>query len=253
MVVIEDTGEGSPARGSAYDLRSGESTLLNGQAGLPEPAEDGEWSLNGNRFAYPHIPGRRSICVVRADLATMRGETVGCVRGNYGLNEPMVTPFGLAWTQFDDRRPNSCATPILLPEGGRPHPVEAADPCKAWDVAVAGPAASVWSQVIRFRAISASKLFAQEADELLALGPIVTGSLIWCGDYAYWSTGAGDIRRWKPGDETVTRLYEKEPGQLKLSTAPICGGDTVAFDTIDGTASTPGSELDEVVLAATVE
>ena len=87
---------------------------------------------------------------------------------------------------------------------------------------------------------------------------VVDGPLDWKEVDRYpavgaWSTGAGDIRRWKPGDGTVTRLYEKEPGQLKFSTAPVCGGDTVAFDTIDGTESTPGSALDEVVLAATFE
>lgn len=252
LLVVEDTGEGSPARGTWYRLDTGASTVLNEKPGLPEPAEDGKWTLYEHRLVYPYYPRQGRFCVVDADLVTMRGRVVYCVYGRNGINEQMVTPAGLAWARFDNRRPSSCATPMVLPDGATSaRVIKAAEPCKAWDVALAAPDVPVWSQVIRQRTIDESELYSHVDGRLLSLGSILTGSLTWCAGAVYWTTVRGDIRRWTPGGP-VEVVYSKPPGQVPGSTLPVCGGDTIVFETRHGTFNTPPSELFNPLLAARV-
>ena len=228
VVVDAHDQEEEPDRPVVIDVPGGKERRLGADA--PAPVT-GTWAVGDGRLLYNTAGDDGGFCLAEADLATLTGAVVDCVARRHGIMQVSTSPYGLAYTTFDDQRPMACLTPLVRRDGDAA-PVAGGTRCRVWEAVAADDDAVVWSVVTRPRQIERGEFFARVGDgRPVHLGTGLTGSLTWCGDAA-WFTRYGDddepgaLLRWTPagGLDEAFRL-RSTAGVLS---APLCGGDTVA-------------------------
>jgi hypothetical protein len=150
----------------------------------------------------------------------------------------VLSPDGDSILTFDAHHP-SCRTVVTL-DGTRVTPYAGVPDCHGTEGAhVAG--GTVWTVVTNEHRYEQSEVHASTAGGDVDLGPASTGSLIVCGDDAYWAVDAQSPRsparlmRWDGA--TATPVYESAKGQAFLA-EPACAGSVLNVASF----STSGSE-----------
>jgi hypothetical protein len=226
VVVLQDKLEEDPSRAIVTDLASGDEFTLDGSSDLPT-TNGGTWALGSGHLLHATIR-KRSYCLASVDLAT-RTSTLGwCAPARHGFTDARISPAGDSLTTFDDSRP-SCRTVARL-DGIRTEPFPGVPDCHGSEGVLTGDGA-VWSVVPNERRIESSHFYARVGEGYFDLGPGSTGTLVWCGDAAYFSRDPqrrgedAALMRWN-AEDGLSIAYESPGGEAFLP-APRCGGDTI--------------------------
>lgn len=227
VVVSEDERAQQPNVATVVDLVSGDTFRVDGDSDVPTTT-GGTWALGEGRLLHATIGDGGAYCLATVDLADRSSTTTWCAPKRHGFNDARVTEAGTSLLTFDDQRP-SCRTvgevlpDELAPFGGVPD-------CTGWDaLLLAG--GEVWSVAAKANRIEEANFFARTGSGWYDLGPGTSGSLVACGDAAYFVRDPqrdGDparLMRWS-SDGTLTVAYESRGGRAFLS-EPRCGGDTI--------------------------
>lgn len=247
LVVAQDAREERPSVATAIDLATGDTRVLDGD-GSVGTSSGGTWALGPATAFYATIgtPARpRAYCLASSDLPTGATVPAWCAPQRHGFTNARIGADGeLSVMTFDDSRP-SCRTVRSMGgvsvEGGAPTPYDGPTECKAWEGVSLG-SARVWTEVPDEGRIEQARAYAVTADGVAELGEATSGSLLACGDAAYFSRDAGggdpaQVLRWHPDDglQVVYRAPEATEGFI---VAPLrCGGDHLTL-----TALTPAGD-----------
>ena len=243
VVVRQDQAEKRPATAQVTDLATGEQFTIDKDTEVPTTS-GGTWALGGDTVVHPSISPDGDYCLATVDLAA-RTSTLGwCAQPKHGFNAAHVTAHGITVLGFDDARP-ACRT-VGTVEGDRLIPFPGLPECKAWEGAMLGEDAAVWSVIPQENNIEAAEFFARSGEDYYALGPGTSGTLVPCAGAAYFVRDPqleGDPARLLRWDgSTLAVVYEAPPGQSFLD-APRCGDRALVV-----TALSEGG--DEQVMAA---
>lgn len=178
VVVSQDRAEERPNRAVVVDPATGDTREVTD----PRPASGGSWALapDPDTLLYPTYRDG-AYCLASHPLDAERGEVVWCAAEGHGFSGVTTSPAGTAMMTFDDRRPVSCRT--LTDVDGTPLP--GVPECDGWD-ALLRPGGAVWSTVPDPRRLEEGRFHAAVGDEVVDLGPGVPGSLVSCGDSAWF-------------------------------------------------------------------
>ncbi|WP_028638017.1 hypothetical protein [Nocardioides sp. URHA0032] len=226
VVVLQDRTEQQPSRAQVTDLRTGKMFTIDGTSDVPT-TNGGTWALGQGRLLHATV-SKGSYCVAEVDLATRQSQVGWCAPGRTGFNGAHITPAGASVLSFDSGRP-SCRTLLSLEDtAGTPFP--GVPDCTAWDGLLTDDGA-VWSVIPNEHRIEQAHFYARSADGEADLGPGTAGTLVWCGDAAWFVRDPqqeGDpaaLMRWTAA-EGLTVAYESPGGRAFLS-APRCGGQAI--------------------------
>jgi hypothetical protein len=223
VVVRQDQGAKKPATAEITDLSNGKQFTIDQDSDVPT-ISGGTWALGGDTVAHATVGPGGGYCVATVDLASQESTIAWCAAAKHGFNAAHVTANGTAVLGFDDAKP-SCRTVGTVADGqfdafpGVPE-------CKAWEGAMLGDDAAVWSVIPKENDVDAAEFFARAGDEYYDLGPGTSGTLVPCADAAYFVRDPqleGDpaaLLRWDGSSLTI--VYEAPPGQSFLE-APRCG------------------------------
>lgn len=196
----------------------------------PQP-RTGLWSLRGSTLTYGTQGPGESYCLVRFNLNAMSGEIVECVPPPNGMNQVNPSPYGLAYSSFDDSRPMSCGHVRYTDGKHLPRNITGPVECLAWDGIVADHGGAIWTEVPDPEEIERSRIVAHSGDgKPLSLGMGSTGSLTWCGDWAWFIGEQSDqLLRWNSasGLEEVFTVDPDAPNVPGIS-SPSCSGDALS-------------------------
>lgn len=240
-VVAEESpdGRGAPAA-TVVDLADGSTYPVS------DPPAGESWTLHDETLRYATFDADDDYCLVEADAGTAKGDFVHCAAARHGITRITTGDHGTAFLDFDDRRPISCRTPMLLTTDGA-IPVEEAADCSSWDVA-AMPGGAVWSEVRNERRPDEGVFRAVVDGTTHDLGAGTTGTLTPCGDSAYFArdpVGRDDraqLLRWTP-EATLEVVFESRSRGNAFLAPPECAGDVL-------TVSSFGPGGDEQVWAS---
>lgn len=222
VVVRQDPAGEKPATAEVTDLEKGEQFTIDESSDVPTIA-GGTWSLGGDVLAHATV-GTGGYCVATVDLATRVSSIAWCAAAKHGFNAAHVTTAGTVVLGFDDAKP-SCRTVGTVADGAF-DPFPGVPECKAWEGALLGDDAAVWSVIPKESNVDAAEFFARNGDDYYDLGPGTSGTLVPCGDAAYFVRDPqleGDparLLRWDGAGLAI--VYEAPPGQSFLE-APRCG------------------------------
>lgn len=248
LVVAQDRRETRPSVATVVDLASGERTTLDGDSPAPTTS-GGTWALGPDQAFYATVgaPGQaRAYCLAAADLGTGDGAPLWCAATRQGFTNARVGSDGtLSLMTFDDARP-SCRTLVTLAgvtlDGPDPTPYDGPTACAAWEGVTLG-SDRVWTEVPDERHIEQAHAFAATtAGEQQDLGAATSGSLLACGDAAYFTRDAGggepaQVLRWR-ADEGLRVVYRAPSAKDGFVVAPLrCGGTQLTL-----TALTPAGD-----------
>ena len=243
VVVRQDQGQERPATAEVTDLASGEQFTI-GQESDPPTTAGGTWALGGDTLVHATTTPDGDYCVAQVDLATRTSSLGWCAPPKHGFNAAHVTAAGTTVLSFDDAKP-SCRT-VGNVDGDELVPFPGVPECAAWEGSMLGADEAIWSVIPKESNIESAEFFARVGDGYYALGPGTSGTLVPCGDAAYFVRDPqleGDpaqLLRWDGAGLTVA--YEAPPGQSFLD-APRCGDEALVV-----TALSEGG--DEQVMAA---
>lgn len=233
VVAHDETGRSTPATAAtAVDLGTGERHSIGGSSLGPGP-----WALHEGRVFHGSYGQGGSYCLAATVLASAGragssgpGDLTGyCAARRHGFSGVTATEHGLAMMTFDDRRPASCRTlGTLDDEASTFTPIREVPECGGWDVALleSGP---VWSVVEDAHRQDEGRFFAHYRDQVLDLGAGTTGTLVPCGDSAYFTVDpqqAGDparLMRWSPKG-VLEAVYETSGDGQAFLAPPDCAG-----------------------------
>lgn len=231
VAVAEDDLEEADARATVLNVRTGRQRTLNVMDVAPL-THGGSWAGHDGTVVYPTREGSR-YCIAAADLRSERGSAVACAPPRNGLNSFAVSPAGIGFLSFDDQRPISCRTANVAPRDrtGYTAPASVTEPerCAAWDVVPLPGGAVLWSHVPDEERIERAIFFVRETTgQVHRLGPGVTGSVVWCGNAAWFSRDEENGRpatllRWTR-DQELQRVYQAPRDHAGSITAPRCAG-----------------------------
>jgi hypothetical protein len=243
VVVRQDEGRKQPASAEVTDLAKGEQFTIDKDSEVPT-ISGGTWALGGDTLAYATLGPAGGYCVAITDLATRETSIAWCAEAKHGFNAAHVTDAGTAVLGFDDAKP-SCRTVGTVADDqfdafpGVPE-------CTAWEGAVLGDDAAIWSVIPKEDDIDTAEFFARVGEDYYDLGSGTSGTLVPCADAAYFVRDPkreGDparLLRWDGSSLAV--VYESPSGQSFLE-APRCGDAALVV-----TALSEGG--DEQVMAA---
>jgi hypothetical protein len=109
--------------------------------------------------------------------------------------------------------------------------------CKAWD-GLRTADGTVWSVIPNEHRIDQAHFYATTADGQQDLGPGTAGTLVWCGDAAWFVRDPqrdGDpaaLMRWTAAEGA--RVAYESPGGHAFLDAPRCGGDAITVSALTG-------------------
>ena len=224
VVVLQDEDEEKPSRATVTDLDTGKAYELNGKSDVPT-THGGTWALGEGHLLHATIDGSGAYCLASVDLASRASEVAWCAPKRHGFNSARVSPAGDSVLTFDDAQP-ACRT-VATVAAGTTTPFEGVADCKAWD-GIAVEDGAVWSVIPNEERIEQAQLYARTGDGYFDLGPGTAGSLVWCGDAAYFTRDPqqeGDpaaLMRWAPGSGLAV-VYESPEGDAFIE-EPRCGG-----------------------------
>jgi hypothetical protein len=227
VVVRQDAHEQGPGVAEVLDLRTGEKATIDGRSDVPT-TNGGTWTLSGDHLLHATYGPHDAYCLARVDLATGRSALGWCAPPRHGFNGARIGPGGDSVLSFDAGRP-SCRT-LMAVDGTRGTPFPGVPSCTAWD-GVRTADGAVWSVVPNAHRVEAAHFFAHSGDRWLDLGPGSSGSLVWCGDAAWFGRDPqrdgdpAELMRWSAADG-LSVAYRSHGSRAFLS-APRCGGDTI--------------------------
>ena len=232
VIVIQDATEAEPSRAVVVDLSDGSTTRLDGRS-QPPTVNGGSWALADGRVFHPTLGQRGDYCLAEVDLASGEGQTAYCADANSGFNQVRATPEGLSLLSFDDSTP-SCRTVLAVGEASMA-PFPGVKECAGWEGLLL-PDGAIWSQVENENRVELGAMRARIGDGYYDLGSGATGSLVWCGDAAYFSrnqesdTGPAQLLRWDGSSLAV--VFEAGEGGASSISAPRCGGDAISVSVL---------------------
>ena len=222
-MVRQDQGGRQPATAEVTDLAKGEQFTIDQTSDAPT-ISGGTWALGGGTVAYATAGPGGGYCVATVDLPTRASSIAWCAAAKHGFNAAHVTDAGTAVLAFDDAKP-SCRT-VGTVSGGAFDPFPGVPECKAWEGALLGDDSAVWSVIPKESDVDAAEFFARNGEDYYDLGPGTSGTLVPCGDAAYFVRDPqlkGDPARLLRFDgSSLAIVYEAPPGQSFLE-APRCG------------------------------
>ncbi len=243
VVVRQDEGRKKPATAEVTDLAKGEQFTIGKDSDVPT-ISGGTWALGGDTLAHATLGADGGYCVATMDLTTRETSIAWCAEAKHGFNAAHVTDAGTAVLGFDDSKP-SCRTVGTVGDD-QFEPFPGVPECAAWEGAVLGHDAAIWSVIPNEDNIDTAAFFARVGENYYDLGPGTSGTLVPCADSAYFVRDPqreGDparLLRWDGSSLAV--VYEAPPGQSFLE-APRCGDSALVV-----TALSEGG--DEQVMAA---
>lgn len=212
-----------PDRATVVDLRTGERQTVDGSSS-PPTTTGGSWTLTGGILTHATRPGG-DYCLAFVDLLAHRSDQGPCAGKRHGFNNVVTTPSATTVLTFDSGQP-SCRTPALV-AGSTFEPLPGIEECTGFDAA-ATETGQVWSVIPKEQQIEAAHFYADFGGGQVDLGPGTSGSLVWCGDAAYFtrdpqksSDPARLIRVTAEGPEVV---FESQGTGNAFLGAPRCGG-----------------------------
>lgn len=231
LVVTEDDTARRPDSATVIDLAHGTRTFhIDGQS-HPATSVGGSWALGATSLVHAAYDARHRYCLASVDLDSEAGQIDLCVPPRHGLSRASLTAAGETLMTFDDQQP-SCRTLVNVIQL-KPTPIPGVTKCVGWD-SLATPDGDVWSVVPNANRIDAAHFFARSGDTTYDLGPGTSGTLVSCGDAAYFvrdphsSTDHADLLRWRGGHLDVV-FESKGTGKAFLS-APRCAGNHLTIN-----------------------
>lgn len=229
VVVLQDPTESRPSRAEVTELETGDTFTIDGSSDVPT-TNGGTWALGDGELLHATIGPGRSYCVATVDLASRKSSLSWCAPKRHGFNGAEIAPGGASVLTFDAGRP-SCRT-LMKIDGSKGTPFEGVDQCSAWDGLLTDDG-QVWSEIPDERRVEKAHFYATAGGERSDLGPGTAGSLVWCGDAAYFTRDPqtegepAALMRWSPADG-LSVAYESPSGRAFLS-EPRCGGDQLTI------------------------
>ncbi len=227
VVVREDQAHKTPATAEVTDLASGEQFTIDGDSELPTTS-GGTWSLGADTLAYTTVTPQGANCLATVDLTTREPALGWCAAAKHNFDAAHVTEAGTTVLSFDDAKP-SCRT-VGGVDGGELDPFPGVPQCIAWEGALLGDDAAVWSVIPKETDVEAAEFFARNGDEYFALGPGTSGTLVPCAGAAYFvrdprrADDPAELLRWDGRGLAV--VFEAPAGQSFLET-PRCGDEAL--------------------------
>jgi hypothetical protein len=227
VAVQQDDHEARPSVAEVVDLRTGKRSTLDAHSDVPT-VNGGTWTLAGDRLLHATYGPHHSYCVAETDLAEGTSRLGWCAPPRHGFNGARIGPGGASVMSFDAGRP-SCRTLMAL-DGTAATPFPGVPSCTAWD-GVRTADGAVWSVVPNAHQVEEAHFYAHAGDRWLDLGPGTSGSLVWCGDAAWFGRDPqrdgdpAELMRWSAADG-LSVAYRSRGTQAFLS-APRCGGDRI--------------------------
>jgi len=227
-----------------YDLTTGRATDL---GSLPRVSEPEIGAYDGT-FAYTSTDAKNRSCLIVADLATLKSQTVTCVADPGYLADPIVSADSVTFSEITaPETAHRCKRILTAPlkDPGRLRRVPAATNCLQWSGAsVRG--ATVWSEVgpadpDQYQ----SKAYVRESADSPAqsLGTVVTDTILACGNWILWETRtmknsveSYQIIRWRPGLGQPQRVYGSPAG---AALTPLTCQDNTVYVEAAYLATTP--------------
>lgn len=225
LVVASDEQERQRTIATVVDLSDGTTHEITD----PRPSPS-SYALAGDRVLFGSFDDAGAYCLADVAAGTGTGATAWCAPKRTGLTRITHGPGGTAFLAFDDQRPVSCRTPMLLADG-KALPVEEAEECSAWDVAATSGGA-VWSEVTNERQAEEGTFRAVQDGTVHDLGPGTTGTLAPCGDSVWFVRDPQSRRdparlmRWTPEGTLEVAFESKARGNAFLA-PPECAGDVL--------------------------
>jgi hypothetical protein len=224
VLVVQDRLETRPAEAHVVHLgsQSGRFTL-DGSTDVPTTT-GGSWALGESRVVHPTIGPGGTYCLATVDLEKQSSARTWCAEKRHGFNAARITPAGTSLMTFDDQQP-SCRTVVQV-DGHDVDPFEGVEQCLGWEGILLGDGA-VWSVVPKQNRIEEARYYARAGDQYYDLGAGTSGTLVPCGDAAYFTQDPvhdGDparLLRWT-GDELEV-VYETHGRGPAFLTEPRCG------------------------------
>jgi hypothetical protein len=235
---IRSDGPSPEIRVYRYDLGTGARTDLAKQKAFPRVSEPEIGAYDGT-FAYSSTDGRGRSCLMIAELASLKTRNVACVADPGYVADPVVSADSVTFSEITaPSSPQRCKRLFTVAlSGGAARPIAAAKNCIQWSGASLR-GATVWSEVGASDPDQyQSKAYLRAGGDSAAqsLGPIVTGTIIACGNWIHWEVrtvvnGAESfqIQRWQPGIARPQRIYATAP-EVAL-TAPACQANTLIVE-----------------------
>lgn len=227
VVVLQDPTESQPARAEVTELATGDTFTIDGRSEVPT-TNGGTWALGDGQLLHATYGPGRAYCLATVDLETQESELGWCAPRRTGFNGARLAPGGTSLLSFDAGRV-SCRT-LMAVDGADATPFEGVEECSAWDGLLTADG-QVWSEIPNERRIEEGHFYATAGGEETDLGPGTAGSLVWCGDAAYFVRDPqteGDpaaLMRWSAADG-LSVAYESPGGRAFLS-EPRCGGEQI--------------------------
>lgn len=243
-VVMQDEQETQPATAEIVRLGSKSGDFrLDGSSDVPTTT-GGSWALGDGELVHPTLGPGGTYCLATVDLEKQSSERTWCAEKRHGYNGAQVTPEGTSLMTFDDQQP-SCRT-VAQVTGDEVVPFAGVEDCLGWEGVLTGDGA-VWSVVPKQNRIEEAHYYARAGDDYFDLGPGTSGTLVSCGDAAYFAQDPqrdGDparLLRWT-ADDRLEVVYETNGRGPAFLTEPRCGGDLI-------TVTALGKSGDEQVTA----
>ncbi|WP_154402659.1 hypothetical protein [Nocardioides speluncae] len=231
LVVAQDEQEVRPATATLVELATGKESVVDGESD-PPTTTGGDWSLGAAAVLRPTMDEKGGYCLVSTDPATSESALPYCAEPGTGFRDVRASPYGVTITAFDDAQPISCRTPTRV-DADQPRPLPDIPECKGAE-SVLTEQGAVWAVVEKEQRYEAAHYFASYDGAFFDLGAGTTGSLIWCGDSAWFvrdtqkDKDKARLMRWAPGG-TLEVAYESPGVGAGFLEAPRCGGDSITL------------------------
>lgn len=223
VVVRQDRAGEKPATAEVTDLAKGEQFTIDQSSEVPTTA-GGTWALGGDTLVHATPGPRGAYCVATVDLPSRTSSVTWCAAAKHGFNAAHVTEAGTTVLGFDDAKP-SCRTVGRLADD-QLDPFPGVPRCVAWEGALLGDDAAVWSVIPNESDTGTAEFFARVGDGYFDLGPGTSGTLVPCAGAAYFVRDPqreGDSARLMRWDGVgLSTVYAADPGPSYLD-APRCG------------------------------
>jgi hypothetical protein len=223
VVVRQDRDGKKPATAEVTDLTKGEQFTIGQDSDLPTMS-GGTWALGADTLVHPTPGPGGAVCVATVDLASRKSSMTWCAAAKHGFKSAHVTDPGTTVLSFDDAKP-SCRTVGSVADD-RFDPFPGVPECVAWEGALLGDDAAVWSVIPNESDVDTAEFFARAGDDYFDLGAGTSGTLVPCAGAAYFVRDPqreGDSARLMRWDGAgLTTVYAAAPGQSFLD-APRCG------------------------------
>ena len=176
----------------------------------------GTWALGGDTLAHATLGPDGGYCVATVDLTTRETTIAWCAEAKHGFNAAHVTEAGTAVLRFDDAKPSCRTVGTVADEQFDPFP--GVPECAAWEGALLGDDAAVWSVIPKEDDIDTAEFFARAGEDYYDLGPGTSGTLVPCADAAYFVRDPQARGRPRP----AAALGRQQPGcRLRGAARPV--------------------------------